>query len=350
MNYAILKKDDLDNLVSFIGKEQKVVAPVAKGYDNYAFEEIETGHQIALDYIPTILPPKKYFMPQFEKLLEFDVTRGENATAVCEYDKMVVFGVHTCDLAGMRCLDIVLTERPRDYNYLIREGKLTIIGLECNKYCDENASCALMSAHLPNGGYDLMLTDLDDCYIVHMHTYKGEEIVEKSKLFHDASQADFGRLASLREKKRQLFKNEVPIELREIPSLFDRSFDSPVWKDLAGKCLACGNCTNVCPTCYCFDVFDKVNLDLKTGMRERRWDSCQLETFAKVAGGENFRKDRGARQRHRYYRKFRYPLEKSYRLFCTGCGRCTRACMAGIKLKDTLNSLVKESAACLEKK
>ncbi|MFH1025263.1 MAG: 4Fe-4S dicluster domain-containing protein, partial [Nitrospirota bacterium] len=77
--------------------------------------------------------------------------------------------------------------------------------------------------------------------------------------------------------------------------------------------------------------------------RYRVWDSCQLEPFARVAGGINFRKDRSARQRHRYYRKFRYPVDRFSRFFCTGCGRCTRTCMAQISLKETLNELIKES-------
>jgi len=78
-------------------------------------------------------------------------------------------------------------------------------------------------------------------------------------------------------------------------------------------------------------------------MHYRRWDSCQNEEFAKVAGGENFRKARGARQRHRYMRKFHYPVEKYSRYFCTGCGRCSRTCMAKINLKETINSLIKEA-------
>ncbi|MCL4536589.1 MAG: 4Fe-4S dicluster domain-containing protein [Nitrospirae bacterium] len=116
------------------------------------------------------------------------------------------------------------------------------------------------------------------------------------------------------------------------------------------RCLACGNCTNVCPTCYCFDIIDEIELDMKTGRRYRRWDSCQLEPFAKVAGGENFRKERSARQRHRYYRKFRYPVSKFARFFCTGCGRCSRTCMAKINLKDVLSALLKEMDSSLWKR
>ena len=114
-------------------------------------------------------------------------------------------------------------------------------------------------------------------------------------------------------------------------ALFDAVFGARVWDNLNERCLACGNCTNVCPTCYCFNIKDELDLTLARGIRYRVWDSCQLEPFARVAGGINFRKERSARQRHRYYRKFRYPVDRFARFFCTGCGRtnrCTADCQA----------------------
>ncbi len=253
---------------------------------------------------------------------------------------LTIFGVPTCDLAGIQCLNMVFSVRPRDHNYLIRKRKITIIGLECNAYCDEHASCTLVNANLPSGGYDLFFTDLGDSFIVHVNTQAGDDIIDSTKQFRPADERDLQALAALRERKRSLFRNEVAVDQRHIPALFAASFESPLWKDLDEQCLSCGSCTQVCPTCYCFDVRDELNLDMRTGVRCRVWDSCQTEPFAKVAGGENFRKSRRERQRHRYYRKFSYPVEKFSRFFCTGCGRCTRACMAGIRLKDTLSALV----------
>lgn len=343
--YVILKKENFSSFVSRMVRLQKVMAPVSKGYNNYTFEEVTSSDRIALDYIPTIVPPKKYLMPQQETLLRFNTRKGLDFEPVAEYEKMVLFGLHTCDLAGIQCLDMVFSVRPRDYNYLLRERTVTIIGLECNKYCDEHASCNLVNSSFPTGGYDLLFTDLGDFFMVHTNTHLGEDIIDSTKCFENATGPHMKELEAMREKKRTIFHNEIDIDQRKIPAIFDRSFESPVWQELGERCLSCGNCTNVCPTCYCFDIRDEMNIDMKTGQRYRVWDSCQFEPFAKVAGGENFRKTRLARQRHRFYRKFRYSLDKFSRFFCTGCGRCTRTCMAGINLKDTLKALIKENEA-----
>ncbi|HAF96605.1 MAG TPA: Ni/Fe hydrogenase subunit beta [Elusimicrobia bacterium] len=321
----------------------KVYAPVSRGHGNFAFEEVSSGAQVALKYIPTILPPKKYLMPQRETMLEFDI-KGERPedTALLEAEEIALFGVHTCDLAGIQCLNMVFSERPRDYNYLLRKEKVFIIGLECNAYCDEHASCALVGNQLPNGGYDLFFTELGERFIIHVNTQKGEDLLEGMGL-PKALPADISELARAREGKKSVFKNEIGVEPGKLPEIFEKAMNSKVWEELGKRCISCGNCTNVCPTCYCFDMADTVNLDLKTGVRTRTWDSCQFETFAAVSGGENFRPERAARQRHRFYRKFKFSPDKFYRFFCTGCGRCTRTCMAKINLKETLRALAAES-------
>lgn len=344
MQYVILKKDKFNKFISDLAEKQKVVAPVSKGNNNYAFSEVTSGDEISLKYIPTILPPKKYFMPQYETLSEYDTKDGEqNMNAVVEYEHMILFGVHTCDLAGIQCLNVVFSDRPRDLNYLIRKNKIILIGLECNDYCDKYASCKLVDNELPNGGYDLFFTDLGSYFLIHVNTFEGEKIIETVKDCQPAGSSHMNQLEKLREKKREIFQNEIKISSTRIPELFDRSFNSKVWYDIGKRCLACGNCTNVCPTCYCFDVEDVSNLDLKTGNRIRVWDSCQNEPFAKVAGGESFRPRQAQRQRHRYYRKFKFPIDRYSRFFCTGCGRCSRTCMANIDLKETLDDLIKES-------
>jgi sulfhydrogenase subunit beta (sulfur reductase) len=336
--YVILNKTDLDEFISRLAQIKKTVAPVKRGVKNYAFEEVTSGKDVAVKYIPTILPPKKYFLPQAETLQQYDKSK-KTWNAVMEFQEMIIFGVHTCDLAGIQCLNMAFSSKPKDINYLARKNRILIIGLECNEYCDEYASCKVMDNHMPNGGYDLFFTELDGFFMVHINTLEGEELIEKTGLFKEAKEEHRKALKALREEKRKIFKDEVKVNHNQLKPLFDKSFESPVWQSLHERCVACGNCTNVCPTCYCFDIEDEIDLNLATGVRKRRWDSCQNEPFAEVAGGENFREERGDRQRHRYMRKFKYPVDKYSRYFCTGCGRCSRTCMAKINLKETVNEL-----------
>jgi len=338
---VILAKKDLEAFISSLAQSQKVVAPVSRGHHNFSFAEVTSAKEITLKYIPTILPPKKYFLPTRESLAVYD-KHQKSLNAVLEYEKLVIFGVHTCDLAGIQCLNMVFSDKPKDINYIVRKNKIAIIGLECNEYCDEYASCHVVNNHLPNGGYDLFFTDLGDIFIVHVNTMLGDDLVNKAAVFRPADLKAKEALELLRAKKKEIFKNEVNVRHDALRLLFNYAPKSKVWEGLDKRCVACGNCTNVCPTCYCFDIIDEANLDLNSGSRYRRWDSCQSEPFAKVAGNENFRKERGQRQLHRYLRKFKYPVDKYSRYFCTGCGRCSRTCMAQIKLKETINDLAKE--------
>ncbi|OHD14273.1 MAG: Ni/Fe hydrogenase subunit beta [Spirochaetes bacterium GWD1_27_9] len=342
MKNAILKKEKLDDFIKIMSKDEKVIAPVLKGNQSYTFTEVKSADEISLKYLPTILPPKKYFMPQHETLIEYDKRNGQKVHCVVEVEDLVIFGVHTCDLAGIQCLNMIFADRPKDMNYLIRKNRITLIGLECNSYCDEFASCALMGNHIPKGGYDLLFTDLGNYFFVEINTRKGEELIEKTNLFENADSNHQEELNKLRKLKESIFKPEVDIDKNEIPSLFKKKFESKIWEDIGERCLSCGNCTNVCPTCYCFDVLDIPDLNLKTGKRVRVWDSCQNEPFAKISGGESFREKRGDRKRHRFNRKFRYPVERYGKFFCTGCGRCSRTCMAKIDLKETIRDLIKE--------
>ena len=151
MNYHILSKNELDAFIKNLAKKMKVCAPVAKGHDNFAFEEVTSAEGIAVDYLPTILPPKKYFMPPREKLLDFDLTGGKpQDKAVLEAEPLALFGVHTCDLAGIQCLNMVFSEKPRDYNYILRKASTGIV--HCKKY---SADCKTRIHFFLNSFYSL---------------------------------------------------------------------------------------------------------------------------------------------------------------------------------------------------
>jgi sulfhydrogenase subunit beta (sulfur reductase) len=341
MQYAVIKKSDLSRWFDSMKEKGKIYGPKKKE-NSFVFRPIKEFEEMSLEYIPTILPPKKYYFPQKEFLFKFKINPFKTGKAIDTFEEFILFGVHTCDIAGIQCMDVVFNEKPVDPNYLNRKEKMTIIGFECMHYCDEYASCTAVGTHVYKGGYDIMLTDMGEEYALHINSEKGENLVAGKKYISEMNADDKSKLKKASDEKLKRFKNEFSAGSEEVDRAFDKGFFSPVWDDVGKRCVGCTNCTAVCPTCYCFDVVDEVSLNLNDGDRYRVWNYCQMDDFAKVATGEDFRPGRNARQRHRYYRKFKYSVMKFNKYFCTGCGRCTRACMAKINLKETVNALLAE--------
>jgi ferredoxin len=190
-----------------------------------------------------------------------------------------------------------------------------------------------------SNGYDLHLTDLGEAYAVDVGTKQGAALLDRYGDSREATNADMQTLNRVLGAKWPRFPYKLEFDVGELSAVMSQSYESPLWDQLAEICLACGQCTLVCPTCFCFNVKDVVELNLQEGERLRYWDSCQLDEFARVAGGENFREYQAARLRHRFMRKGRYLMEKYGELGCTGCGRCARSCLVDISPVNVFNDL-----------
>ena len=127
---------------------------------------------------PPILPPKKYYFPRRKKLLKFSIEPFKTAKAISEFEEYILFAVHTCDIAGIQCMDVVFRDGPEDPNYLNRKDKMSIIGIECLNYCDEYANCASMATNVPAEAMTWMLVDLGEKYILHINSEKGELLIK----------------------------------------------------------------------------------------------------------------------------------------------------------------------------
>lgn len=188
-------------------------------------------------------------------------------------------------------------------------------------------------------GYDLHLTDIGEAYTVHVGTEAGEAMLEKYAAARAATDDDVRRLNQVLSAKWPRFTHRLDFDAAELPAMLATAYEHPIWAELGERCLACGSCTNICPTCYCFNVLDSIALTQTEAVRTRRWDSCQLDEFARVAGGENFREARAARQRHRFFRKGKYLYERFGTLGCVGCGRCIRTCLVHINIVEVFNTI-----------
>jgi sulfhydrogenase subunit beta (sulfur reductase) len=337
VSLVILQKKDLNSFVDRLLPSYRIGGPVQKN-GTFAFETIEKSEELHLDYPTTILPPKKFLFPVQETLFEFEDAR-KGIMKEPELDPpTVIFGVHACDLHAIQLLDHVFSTGQVDANYVNRRRQTLIVSIECLTPCDPASFCKSMGTLSADEGYDLHFVDLGETYAVDVMTDAGQELISKAEVI-PATEADIKRLNAVLSEKWPHFPYRLDFDVTDLPSLLNMSMKDPLWAELGERCLACAACTNVCPTCFCFDVRDEIDLNMASGRRVRNWDSCQLDAFAEVAGGHNFRKSRALRQRHRFMRKGRYILEAHKFLGCVGCGRCARACLVDITPVGVFNEL-----------
>jgi sulfhydrogenase subunit beta (sulfur reductase) len=346
MQLRVLPKDQVPRFVGALMADYRVVAPVGKGPSGsaagsgeFGFEPLVDPSDLRLDYNITILPPKTALQPPRERVVRIDFAGDPVVQAEVEATPTILFGVHTCDLHAFPLLDRAFSADYPDAHYLERRNKTLIVSLECLKPCDEHSFCKDMGTMGAEGGYDLHLTDIGSAYAVDVGTEAGAALLEKYEGARSAADGETGLLEEALSAKWPRFRNRLTFDSLELPALLAAGYNHPVWKQLGDRCLACGSCTNVCPTCYCFNVIDSIELSGTAAVRTRNWDSCQLEEFALVAGGENFREARAARQRHRMLRKGKYLRERFGTTGCVGCGRCIRACLVHINIVDTYNAI-----------
>ncbi len=342
MPLRILPKSEVPRLVEGLLKDYRVVGPRRKD-GLYVFDVVSDPAELELDYPITVYPAKRFFIPPREALLRFRTGDAPSVEPVVEEPPpTVLFGLHPCDLHSVWLLDAAFLQENPDASYEARRRNAVFIGLDCLEPCDEYSFCKDMGTLYVDGGYDLFLTDIGDAYAVDVGSRRGGEILDRYAQTREPSSEDKARLEAARSRKESSFPGKLEFDAGELPQILWATVESPYWEKVAEKCLGCGSCTLVCSTCYCFDVFDRVELNLEEGERVRVWDSCLLDHFAKVAGGHNFRPTRADRLRHRFFRKGKYLTELFGKVGCVGCGRCTRNCLVHINPIEVYNGAYRE--------
>jgi len=338
LNAEKMKKYYMDesmikDFLSFMLKDSSVIAPHKKGDVSFTFKKVEDVNDVVLDYPRTIQPLKKFFLPPKEDLLSFNITKNNFTKPDIKSEKKIFFAIHSYEMQSIHRLDYNMTYGNPESNYLIRRENSIFIGISFKP--DEYHFSKSVGIEIEEmDGFSLFFNKVETGYNIYVVNNEGQTLIDgfaKAKLLEaNGKFEDKEFLAKIRYHHNRL------------PKIFDHVYKSKVWDKVAEKCLGCGTCNLLCPTCFCFDVSDDVALDMAEGKRERIWDSCMLNPFAEVAGGENFREYLSGRTRHRLYRKFKYITEKSGNLQCVGCGRCSKYCPAGISMTEIVNDLINE--------
>lgn len=341
MSVKKLDQTALNAWVDGLIAKEKVFGVQAKD-DKFAYGELKNASDLRLDYDVTILPPKKYFLPQTEDIVRFH-RKGE-FEPILEWDPFIVIGVHPYDVEAIKQMDTIFTKDHYDAHYMTRRKHATIIAVDVETP-SENVFAGCMGTAVVQDGFDILLTKIDGTYVAEAKTEKGEKLLAEAN-GTEATQEDLAKREEVWAKnKKALRKHELHCAPADLPVLLEKSYNSPLWEELAERCFACGSCNLVCPTCYCFDVQDDVDWNMETGKRYRSWDGCLLKDFATVAGEHNFRGNRAERIRHRIYRKGKYIAERIGEIACVGCGRCINACVPDVANPVTIyNRLLEEQS------
>ena len=341
MSVRVVEKGNIEPLVSHLSENHRVFGPVTRG-NHVSFQEVSSADELYLDYVTTTLPPKKFFH-RSETLIRYEGDGGFSTPSLESETPILLFGVHPCDLNAILRQDRLFSEDYRDEYYLRLRENSAIVALNCTNP-GENCFCAsLGTGPAVEKGFDLLLTDLGNRYLVEAGSTKGEEMMAELAL-DEASKEDLEAKAVLIEQAEGKFVKSMRVD--GLADLVEKKLEHEVWTMIGEKgglagcfsCLSCGSCSLVCPTCYCYEVADIQDLDLKGGVRRREVDSCQLNEYALVALNHNFRQDRKNRIRHWMMCKFGAAAggEDSS---CVGCGRCIKACPAHIDLTEVARSL-----------
>lgn len=327
----IVSKSDFEDFVDdLITNDPREVVGVQSKDSHYVFDKLESAEDLALDYDVTILPPKKYLMPQKEAILKYEEDDGDfSMDPLLEVEPRIIIGVHPYDLVAIEQLDKVFSDTYEDEYYLEKRDKCVLIGVNMQDVSDRSFAASMGTA-TTESGYDLMLTDLGDKYAVEIGSLKGSDLLDDVTT-RNAEPEEVEEVERKKEEVKEEFDKELKFSPEELPTVLEENYDNmDFWEENSETCYSCGTCNLVCPTCYCFDINDVNEITMDEGKRVRQWDGCLLEEFALVAGGENFRENRAERYRHRFMRKGRFIYERYGDIACVGCGRCASQCIPDI--------------------
>jgi len=324
-------------LQSLIAGERTVVAPVAED-GMVVYRPLAAAERAVLEPRGKARwSPKEFLFPRTEALYSYSF-KGDAVTITDPPPPerpQVLFGVRSCDAAGLARLDEVFLSGRTDPLYAARRESTTVVTAGCAAADPECFCTAVGGSPLGEEAADLQLVPLDDGWLLRVLTLRGDELIGEAAAGWSAAPAGSGeRVAALeREVAAQIGRNPVPQEWARV---LEGGFASASWDRLAAHCLGCSICAYVCPSCSCFDMNHDANA--WCGEQCRSWDACTFVPFTLHASGHNPRATRGERYRQRVLHKFAFTADGEAHFRCVGCGRCVALCPAGLDISQIVTA------------
>lgn len=296
---------------------------------------------------------KGFLFPPRETLLESVRQNGtwQIKASVSDAANLAVIGVRSCDLHALAIQDKVFLGGPYvDPGYKTRRGKLFLVAVNCRRAAATCFCHSMKTGPAVKQGFDLALTEMETHFLLEVGTTIGSEVlseidwspatlqqVEASRAVSESLEAEL----EARESKPQPTDGQPRLrfmETRDIHDLLIENLEHPRWAQVADRCLACANCTMVCPTCFCASVDEVSDLSGDHVRRERTWDSCFTAEHSYMNTG-TVRKSTASRYRQWLTHKLATWIDQFGTSGCVGCGRCITWCPVGIDLTEEVAAI-----------
>jgi len=257
---------------------------------------------------------------------------------------LAIIGARPCEVAALRVLDRVLGESAApDPRYDARRSGAFVVAAECGRPASTCFCTSMGTGPSAEDAFDLALSELDDTdghrFVVRIGTERGAEALSRVPT-SGATASDLESRDQMLSTAKRAINRSLPDGL---PAILARNIEHPRWDQVAERCLACGNCTLVCPTCFCSDVHDTTTLTGEV-RRERTWSSCFDLDHSYLHGGP-VRASTSSRYRQWLTHKLSTWWDQFGTSGCVGCGRCIAWCPVGIDITEEASAIASSDGA-----
>jgi ferredoxin len=344
---AAIVYDDLVSIdqipLGYIDRQDGGTYRIEKSADGAWFDYVVGPHSL-----------KNYIFPPRDIVLELQRANGSWQVHEPNRDErpLAVIGARSCDLHALAIQDrVFLGNQYVDSAYQARRESLFVVAVNCRRAAATCFCHSMNTGPACTFGFDLALTELDDRFMVEIASQRGDEVIAAAESTPCSQpEVDEARRLPLLLKQKMEARSKGPsaaapgepagrfLDTTGIRDLLMNNLEHPRWSQVAERCLACANCTMVCPTCFCSSVEEVTDLGGDLVSRERSWASCFTAEHSKMSSG-TVRKSTASRYRQWLTHKLATWIDQFDTSGCVGCGRCITWCPVGIDLTEEVAAI-----------
>lgn len=267
--------------------------------------------------------------------MNFQVSQPDN-------QPIAVLGVRPCDLAALYIHDQhFLQQQYQDPYYLAGRQQLLLVAVNCTHPAATCFCASTGDGPRARYGYDLVLTELDDGFVIEAHSDMGTQQMQ-SLMLQAATATQLQQVDTAMAHSANVQQRRLPS--RNLNKPLFANLEHPQWADIGERCLSCGNCTSVCPTCFCHKATETPTLNGDVSTHSREWDSCFTQGHSYIHG-MTLRPDTAKRYRQWLTHKLGSWHDQYGRSGCVGCGRCITWCPVGIDITEEVTVICGDAPA-----